>query len=135
MLDLVLYFLTSRTYFYFPLLYFPPPLPISGVPSPKFRWLFFENQNFEFGIRNFGSLLLVIPCYNHNKYLADLLKKIRKYYNDDILIIDDGSSCSIKIKQSNLDIIRNDINKGKGFSIIKAAKYAIDNKYSHIIFD
>ena len=77
--------------------------------------------------------LLVIPCYNHSKYLPDLLKKIRKYYNDDILIIDDGSSCSIKIKQSNLDIIRNDINKGKGFSIIKAAKYAIDNKYSHII--
>ena len=52
--------------------------------------------------------LLVIPCYNHSKYLPDLLKKIRKYYNDDILIIDDGSSCSIKIKQSNLDIIRND---------------------------
>jgi hypothetical protein len=78
------------------------------------------------------NLLIVIPSYNHNKYLPELLKNLINY---NVLIIDDGSPMPIssKLVKNNINLIRNNENRGKGYSIKKAAKYAMNNKFTHIL--
>ena len=78
------------------------------------------------------NVLVVIPCYNHSNYLPQLLKKL---VNNNVLIIDDGSDINISLQNhnDNIVLIRNDVNKGKGYSIKKAAKFARRNNYTHIV--
>ena len=78
------------------------------------------------------NFLIVIPSYNHNKYIPELIQKLDKY---NVLVVDDGSSTPITFKndRNNINLIRNKINRGKGYSIKKAAKYAKNNNYTHII--
>jgi len=79
------------------------------------------------------KLLIVIPCYNHNKYLYNLIDEINNLYDLDILCIDDGSNIPLEIDNKKYHLISNRINRGKGYSIIKASKYAILHKYTHIL--
>ena len=75
--------------------------------------------------------LIVIPCYNHGHLCDSLISKI---INKDILIIDDGSYVHyIPNNSKNISILRNNINMGKGYSIKKAASYAIENNYENIL--
>ena len=75
--------------------------------------------------------LIVIPCYNHGHLCNSLVSKI---INKDILIIDDGSDAEyIPDKSKNITVLRNDTNMGKGYSIKKAASYAIKNNYEKIL--
>ena len=82
--------------------------------------------------------ILIIPCYNDNEQLKGLLAspfvKASKY-DFDVLVIDDGSFkvVSDDISETDFELIRNDVNKGKGFSIRKGLSYALKNKYSHAI--
>ena len=78
------------------------------------------------------NTLIVIPCYNHNDLCNNLISKI-KIYN--ILVIDDGSDIKFKIISSlnNSTLIRNEVNKGKGYCIKKGAQYAINNNYTHMV--
>ena len=80
--------------------------------------------------------LILIPCFNTHQYIEDLLKGIRNNTNNDILIYDDGSSPSLEIDKSSfkgVNILRNNINKGKGYVLLKGFKYAIKNNYTHIL--
>ena len=80
--------------------------------------------------------LILIPCFNTHKYIDDLLQNIRNNTNEDILMYDDGSSPPLNIDKSTLkgvNILRNDINKGKGYALLKGFKYAQDNNYTHIL--
>ena len=78
------------------------------------------------------NVLIVIPCYNHNKSSSRLVSLINKKYN--ILLIDDGSSHEYQYEnQSNLNVYRNKINKGKGYCIKFAANYAKRNQFTHIL--
>tara|TARA_B100000579_G_scaffold10560_1_gene7807 strand:+ start:574 stop:1233 length:660 start_codon:yes stop_codon:yes gene_type:complete len=82
------------------------------------------------------KLLILIPCYNTHKYLSTLLSNLFTQTSDDILIVDDGSSPPInkeKFNNNNLFLIRNNINKGKGYALKKGFKYALNNNYTHII--
>ena len=76
--------------------------------------------------------LIVIPNYNHSSSCSILIGKLPQY---SLLVVDDGSTIPFinKIKSSKVIILRNSINMGKGYSIKKAAKYAISNQYSHIL--
>jgi hypothetical protein len=78
------------------------------------------------------NTLIVIPNYNHNTPCSLLLNKLSSY---DILVIDDGSNDIFKFEnnQLNTKIIRNSVNRGKGYCIKKAAKYAKSKNYSHIL--
>jgi len=52
------------------------------------------------------------------------------------MIIDDGSSPSInieKFEENGLILMRNNINRGKGYSLKVGFKYAIKNNYTHVI--
>ena len=83
--------------------------------------------------------LIAIPCFNHNDYLPELINKINSYTDIDILIIDDGSENIVteeiisEESKSNLHIIRNNKNSGKGYSLIKAFQYCENNNYTHMV--
>lgn len=71
---------------------------------------------------------LIIPVYNESRTLSILLKQLgRLDKNIEIIIVDDGStdgSKSVLKKNNQYKIIRNEINVGKGFSIVKGVEYA-----------
>ena len=82
------------------------------------------------------KLLILIPCYNTHKYLNDLILLLRSQTHNKIMIVDDGSSPSInieKFEENDLILMRNNINKGKGYSLKVGFKYAIKNNYTHVI--
>ena len=55
--------------------------------------------------------LLVIPCFDHNEYLYELIKTIRKYYKGEILCIDDGCKDTIVIDDKNIQTLIDHLNK------------------------
>ena len=78
--------------------------------------------------------LIVIPAYNSNHTINILVNKILVQTDVSILVIDDGSTSKIKIDNKNdVILMRNDTNKGKGYVIKKAIKYALNNNYTHIL--
>ena len=82
------------------------------------------------------KLLILIPCYNTHKYLNDLIPLLRSQTHSKIMVIDDGSSPSINVENfedNDLILMRNDINRGKGYSLKLGFKYAIENNYTHVI--
>lgn len=71
---------------------------------------------------------LIIPIYNEIRTVKTLLKELTELDNHiDIIIIDDGSndgSSEILKNSKNIDIIKNEINLGKGASIKKGLEQA-----------
>ena len=79
---------------------------------------------------------VIIPIYNENKILKKNIIEINNYfstkYNFEIIAIDDASTDnSLEILKSidikNLIILKNKVNLGKGFSIIRAIKKTTGN--------
>ncbi len=70
---------------------------------------------------------IIITIYNEKKILPDLIKKLKKLDKTiQIIIVDDGSddgSENIINNSLPFTIVKNKINKGKGYSIIKALNY------------
>lgn len=73
-----------------------------------------------------GNVLsIVVPCFNEEKTIAKLVESVLKQkVVDEVIVIDDASTdtswkilCSLK--HEKLRLMRNENNKGKGFSIRK----------------
>ena len=87
--------------------------------------------------------LIVIPIYNEQKYILNVLREVRKYSQDDLVVINDGSddesadileevaSCS-KIK-GRLTILNHLKNEGYGKSLIDGIKFAQNNNYKYLV--
>tara|TARA_Y100001958_G_scaffold160115_1_gene166504 strand:+ start:1526 stop:2200 length:675 start_codon:yes stop_codon:yes gene_type:complete len=80
------------------------------------------------------SYSVIIPIYNEEKFLHRLTKQLKKLNNQyQIIIINDGSTDKTRqiLNQENeFDVINNQENKGKGFSIRKGVTIA---KYDNLI--
>jgi len=81
-------------------------------------------------------LSVIIPAYNEENRIGNSLKVILEYlskqnYNFEIIVVDDGSSDKTIEKVKEIDssdkikILKNEINKGKGYSIRKGMLEAI----------
>ncbi|MEW6039936.1 MAG: glycosyltransferase, partial [Elusimicrobiota bacterium] len=83
-------------------------------------------------MKNFISI--VIPAYNEENRIGKTLEKIIEFlsgkpYSYDIIVVDDGSSDStssvvesvknVQLSNSNLRLMKNEVNKGKGASVKK----------------
>ena len=66
--------------------------------------------------------VIIIPAYNPPKNFKNLIIQINKLYKINIIIVDDGSSSNIKIEFDNILILKNKLNRGKGYSLKKAMK-------------
>lgn len=75
------------------------------------------------------QLLIAIPVYNEQKYVAQVIRKIRRFH-DQILVVDDGSTDGtlpiLRQLAANGDIrlIEHPENRGYGQSLIDAFAYA-----------
>jgi len=88
-------------------------------------------QNFDW-----SQYCAVIPAYNAENSLPELVTRIKnRYPNLEILIIDDGSRIRVESyleNKSNITIIRHKTNQGKGRALITGLKAAqnLDKNYS-----
>ena len=79
------------------------------------------------------NLVLVVPSYNSNDTLTQLINSINIANDVDIIIVDDDSDDIFTTDLSNVEVLRNKKNMGKGFSLRKAFKHAIDRSFTHAV--
>jgi glycosyltransferase involved in cell wall biosynthesis len=77
---------------------------------------------------------VIIPTYNEAREIGALTVKIRSRQLD-VLIIDDGSqdNTSQIASDSGAEVLRNEVNKGKGASLIRGFNYLIDRDFDAVI--
>lgn len=82
------------------------------------------------------KLCVIIPTYNEENNIADLISRI-KAQGLDVLIIDDGSVDNtyniVKGFKEQVVLIKNEVNLGKGASLLRGFQYALDNNYDAVI--
>lgn len=77
---------------------------------------------------------VIIPTYNEEKQIGRLVQQIRQQ-NLELVVVDDGSSdkTSEVAAANGAVLIKNESNQGKGASLIKGFKYALDHGYDAVI--
>jgi glycosyltransferase involved in cell wall biosynthesis len=80
-------------------------------------------------------ILLAIPVYNEEKYVEQVLSKVRRYAPGDVLIIDDGSTDTtpMLLARQPVEVIRHAQNRGYGRSLANAFCWAHVGKYDWLI--
>ena len=78
---------------------------------------------------------IIIPAFNPPNTFINLIYSIRNITTIPIIIVDDGTHPAIYIDQKfyNVKLLRNNINQGKGYSILKGLNYAFSQNYTHCI--
>lgn len=74
--------------------------------------------------------VLIIPIKDENHTIIKKIIKESKKYVNHIILVDDGSKKKLRCKGCR--IIRNDTNKGKGFSLIKGFNLVNDLDYDFV---
>ena len=76
---------------------------------------------------------ILIPSYNSNKQLDQLIKKIKDKLNNQIIVVDDGSPNPIKINYNDISLIQNEDNMGKGLSLQRGFQFAKQKGFKNVI--
>src|SRR5579862_655768 len=80
-------------------------------------------------------VLTAIPVYNEERHLLEVLREVRRYSND-ILIIDDGSTDStprLLSAEKDIHVVTHSKNSGYGAALISAFHYAIDHSFDVLV--
>ncbi len=77
---------------------------------------------------------VVIPTYNEAKIIGKLIRQIRSQ-DLSVIVIDDGSQDNTRqiAQDSGATVLRNEINAGKGVSLVKGFHYALNNDFDAVI--
>lgn len=80
------------------------------------------------------DILVIIPAYNEEKAIGKLLRELKKYFKN-ILVINDGSTDRTKeiVEKENVKIISHPFTKGKGEALKTGFFYAIKNNFPAVI--
>ena len=80
------------------------------------------------------NILVAVPTYNNAGTIAHVITDLRKYV-DNILIVNDGSTDNTSdiLAASSVEHISYTKNKGKGYAIRQAFKYALANDYKYVL--
>ena len=78
---------------------------------------------------------IIIPVLNPPDTFTNLIQSIRNVVSIPIIIVDDGTKPAVHITSefTNIKLLRNNINQGKGYSLIKGIHYAFIQGYTHAI--
>ncbi len=84
------------------------------------------------------KISVVVPFYNENKHISQVIKGVSKYHLP-MIVVDDGSTddSGFKIKDlriRNLTLLTHKINLGKGAAMKTGAEYAFKNGADAVIF-
>jgi glycosyltransferase involved in cell wall biosynthesis len=79
-------------------------------------------------------VLIAIPTYNEEKYVLRVLKRVRQFA-DQILVIDDGSTDSTPclLPREPVEVIRHATNRGYGRSLQDAFRWACVDRFDWVI--
>ena len=82
--------------------------------------------------------LVIIPIYNEQRYIEEIVMELYRWYCGDVLCIDDGSTDTSptilkRLESTRLIIIRHEKNHGYGSSLIEGFKYAADHHYEKLV--
>ena len=70
-------------------------------------------------------MTIIIPAYNPDNHLLNVVKELKDY---NIIVVDDGSaSKEIFEKLKNVTLLKHDINMGKGKAMKTAMEYVYKN--------
>ncbi|KJU86630.1 family 2 glycosyl transferase [Candidatus Magnetobacterium bavaricum] len=81
-------------------------------------------------------ILVVLPAYNEQDNIADVIDKIRtSTMTHDILVVDDGSTDSTQTValDKGVEVIRHTINLGYGGALQTGFRFAIDKGYDYVV--
>ena len=78
--------------------------------------------------------LIVIPCYNEEHTIANIIQKTKKHAKN-ILVIDDGSADNTAqvAKNEGVIVIIHEKNQGKGAAIKTGFNYALKHGYEYVV--
>ncbi len=82
------------------------------------------------------DILLLIPAFNEENFLDELLTKVQNHFPpDQILVVNDGSTDRTEAiaKSHGVNIISHFPNRGKGFSLNRGFDYAIEHGFDAVI--
>ncbi|MBU1487341.1 glycosyltransferase family 2 protein [bacterium] len=80
--------------------------------------------------------LLILPAFNEETYLPEVLKSLRQVEEIDILVVDDGSTDETPriLKEAKIDsLIRHETNQGYGKSLIDGFEFGRKNGYTNLV--
>ncbi|MCU0652622.1 MAG: glycosyltransferase family 2 protein [Candidatus Omnitrophica bacterium] len=80
------------------------------------------------------KVYVIVPAYNEAKGIANVVKSIKEL-GLNVLVIDDGSidHTAEIAKNSGADVLRNEINRGKGASLIAGFHYVLSGDFDAVI--
>lgn len=78
---------------------------------------------------------IIVPTYNEEKNIAAVISDIKKYSEDDIVVIDDGSTDSTAeiARKVGAFVIRHPFNMGYGVALQTGYKYALKHHYDVLV--
>jgi glycosyltransferase involved in cell wall biosynthesis len=81
-----------------------------------------------------SKLWAVIPAYNEEKSIYDIIKRTKKYAKN-IVVVDDGSTDDTKksAEKANAVVLRHIVNLGKGATLKTGCDYAIKKNADYVI--
>ncbi len=84
------------------------------------------------------NVCVIIPTYNNQNTLVRVIESVREYMPDNrIIIVNDGATDSTSELlipyESMVSVLKNEVNRGKGYSLRKAFKFANERGFSNAI--
>lgn len=82
-----------------------------------------------------SRILTAIPVYNEERYLCQVLREVRRY-TPEILVINDGSTdgtARLLAEERGLHVITHAVNRGYGAALISAFAYATDQEVDVLV--
>ena len=80
-------------------------------------------------------LLTAIPVYNEERHVADVLREVRRY-SPDILVVNDGSTdrtAELLRREKGLHLVTHERNRGYGAALISAFEYFLANDFDVLV--
>ncbi len=82
------------------------------------------------------NLLVVIPAFNEERHLPELLHRLQRVIPlDQVLVVDDGSRdrTALLAEAAGARVLRNPRNQGKGYSLYRGFQYALQEGYDAVL--
>jgi glycosyltransferase involved in cell wall biosynthesis len=83
---------------------------------------------------NKPRIAAVIPAYNEEKHISDVVRRTRQKL-DDVLVVDDGSqdTTAERAREAGAEVIVHEQNRGKGETIKTGLRHWLDRQFDFVI--